>query len=64
MATKQGFRMYYTKGVAIGTKVSLRSRESGCLSGLVVKRGSTLTVLFLFVTTDPKYSIDNGLYEE
>ena len=42
VAAKQGFLMYYTKGVAIGTKVSVRYRESGRLSGVVVKRGSTV----------------------
>ena len=42
MAAKQGFIMYYTKGVAIGTEVSVRYRESGRLSGVVVKRGSTV----------------------
>ena len=38
VAAKQGFLMYYTKGVAIGTEVSVRYRESGRLSGVVVKR--------------------------
>ena len=42
MAVKQGFLMYYTKGDAIGTKVSVRYRESGRLSGVVVKRGFTV----------------------
>ena len=42
VATKQGFLMYYTKGVVIGTEVSVRYRESGRLSGVVVKRGSTV----------------------
>ena len=42
VAAKQGFLMYYTKGVAIGTAVSVRYRESGRLSGVVVKRGSTV----------------------
>ena len=42
MAAKQGFLMYYTKGVAIGTEVSVRYRESGRLSGVVVTRGSTV----------------------
>ena len=36
--------MYYTKGDAFGTKVSGRYRESGRLSGVVVKRGSTVMV--------------------
>ena len=35
VAAKQGFIMYYTKGVAIGTEVSVRYRESGRLSGVV-----------------------------
>ena len=39
MAAKQGFLMYYSKGDAIGTKVSVRYRRSGRLSGVVVKRG-------------------------
>ena len=34
--------VYYTKGVAIGTEVSVRYRESDRLSGVVVKRGSTV----------------------
>ena len=42
MAAKQGFIMYYTKGVAIGTEVTVRYKESGRLSGVVVKRGSTV----------------------
>ena len=37
-----GFLMYYTKGVAIGTKDSVRYRGSGRLSGVVVKSGSTV----------------------
>ena len=37
VAAKQGFLKYYTKGDAIGTKVSVRYRESGRLSGVVVK---------------------------
>jgi hypothetical protein len=44
VAAKQGFLMYYTKGDAIGTKVRVRYRESGRLSGVVVKRGSTVYV--------------------
>ena len=44
MAAKQGFLMYYSKGDAIGTKVSVRYRRSGRLSGVVVKRGSTVDV--------------------
>ena len=43
MAAKQGFLMYYSKGDAIGTKVSVRYRRSGRLSGVVVKRGSTVS---------------------
>ena len=46
MAVKQGFLMYYTKGDAIGTKVSVRYRESGRLSGVVVKRGFTVYTKF------------------
>ena len=42
MAAKQGFLMYYSKGDAIGTKVSVRYRRSGRLSGVIVKRGSTV----------------------
>ena len=42
VAAKPGFLMYFTKGDAIGTKVSVRYRESGRLSGVVVKRGSTV----------------------
>ena len=47
VAAKQGFLMYYTKGIAIGTEVSVRYKESGRLSGLVVKRGSTVHVFIL-----------------
>ena len=47
MAAKQGFLMYYSKGDAIGTKVSVRYRRSGRLSGVVVKRGSTV---YRFIT--------------
>ena len=46
MAAKQGFLMYYSKGDAIGTKVSVRYRRSGRLSGVVVKRGSTVVPNF------------------
>ena len=46
MAAKQGFLMYYSKGDAIGTKVSVRYRRSGRLSGVVVKRGSTVVWFF------------------
>ena len=42
VATKQGFLMYYSKGDAIGTKVSVRYGRSGRLSEVVVKRGSTV----------------------
>ena len=53
MAAKQGFLMYYSKGDAIGTKVSVRYRRSGRLSGVVVKRGSTvyIQVLLYFLFT-------------
>ena len=49
MAAKQGFVMYYTKGVAIGTEVSVRYRESGRLSGVVVKRSSTVIFYSVFL---------------
>ena len=49
MAAKQGFLMYYSKGDAIGTKVSVRYRRSGRLSGVVVKRGSTVVKIFLML---------------
>ena len=42
VATKQGFLVYYTKGDGNQTKVSVCYRESGRLSGVVVKRGSTV----------------------
>ena len=42
VAAKQGFLMYYSKGDAIGTRVSVRYRRSGRLSEVVVKRGSTV----------------------
>ena len=44
VAAKQGFLMYYIKGVAIGTEVSVCYKESGRFSGVVVKRGSTVHV--------------------
>ena len=50
MAAKQGFLMYYSKGDAIGTKVSVRYRRSGRLSGVVVKRGSTVFYFSIFIT--------------
>ena len=40
----QGFLMYYSKGDAIGTRVSVRYRRSGRLSEVVVKRGSTVNI--------------------
>ena len=45
VAAKQGFLMYYSKGDAIGTKVSVRYRRSGRLSEVVVKRGSTVAIV-------------------
>ena len=42
MAAKQGFLMYYTRDVSIGIEVSVRYKESGRLSGVAVKRGSTV----------------------
>ena len=42
VVAKQGFLIYYSKGDAIGTKVSVRYRRSGRLSEVVVKRGSTV----------------------
>ena len=47
MAAKQGFLMYYSKGDAIGTKVSVRYRR-GRLSGVVVKRGSTVILMCIY----------------
>ena len=44
VAAKQGFLMYYSKGDAIGTRVSVRYRRSGRLSEVVVKRGSTVYI--------------------
>ena len=50
MAAKQGFLMYYSKGDAIGTKVSVRYRRSGRLSGVVVKRGSTVYIyIYIYI---------------
>ena len=49
MAAKQGFLMYYSKGDAIGTRVSVRYRRSGRLSEVVVKRGSTVSLHFAFL---------------
>ena len=59
MAAKQGFLMYYSKGDAIGTKVSVRYRRSGRLSGVVVKRGST--VLHAYITIIYMY-MKNGIF--
>ena len=42
VAAKQGFLMYYTKDVANGTEVSVRYKESGRFSGVLIKRGSTV----------------------
>ena len=44
---KWGFLTYCSKGDAIGTKVSVRYRESGRLLGVVVKRGSTVYTMQL-----------------
>ena len=46
MAAKRGFLMYYSKGDAIGTRVSVRYRRSGRLSEVVVKRGSTVYTVY------------------
>ena len=54
MAAKQGFLMYYSKGDAIGTRVSVRYRRSGRLSEVVVKRGSTV---ILYSNTQQKYYV-------
>ena len=43
MVAKQGFVKYYIlNGDAVGTKVSVRYRQGGRESGVVVKRGSTV----------------------
>ena len=42
MAVNQGFLKYCVNGDAAGTKVSVRSRQSGCQSGVAVKRGFTV----------------------
>ena len=42
VATKQGYLTYYSKHDAIGTKVSVRCRRRGHLSGVFTKRGSTV----------------------
>ena len=52
VAAKQGFLIYYSKGDAIGTKVSVRYRRSGRLSEVVVKRGSTVVVFLLCFDVD------------
>ena len=60
MAAKQGVFMYYSNRDAIGTKVSGRNRQGGRLSGVAVKRGST--VVFGSVTLcHPK--INNNILE-
>ena len=41
--------MYYTKGDAIVTRVSVRYRESGRLSEVVVKRGSIVVLAILLL---------------
>ena len=56
VAAKQGFLMYYTKGDVIGTKVRVRYRESGRLSGVVVKRGSTVYIK-LKMQTYPHHTV-------
>ena len=48
MAVKQGFVMYYTKGISIGTEVSVHYRGSGRLSGVVIKSGSTIINLGMY----------------
>ena len=44
MAAKQAFLVYYyiLRALQSGLKISLRYRESGRLSGVVIKRGSTV----------------------
>ena len=65
MAAKQGFLMYYSKGDAIGTKVSVRYRRSGRLSGVVVKRGSTVYIyIYLFFCTNEFLNIQRIKYAE
>ena len=49
--------MYYSKGDAIGTKVSVRYRRSGRLSGVVVKRGSTVVVCYMYTCIDKTMQI-------
>ena len=46
VAVNQGFLKYCVNGDAAGTKVSVRSRQSGRQSGVAVKRGFTV-LLFL-----------------
>ena len=63
VAAKQGFIMCYTKGVAIGSEVTVRYRESGRLSGVVVKRGSTvfllcMPILFVHARKQPATPIE------
>ena len=53
MAAKQGFLMYYSKGDAIGTRVSVRYRRSGRLSEVVVKRVSTVYTHVQFILPPP-----------
>ena len=40
--TKQGSLMHYSNRDAVGTKVSGHYRQGGCLSGVSVKRGTTV----------------------
>ena len=55
MAAKRGFLMYCSKGDAIGTKVSVRYRESGRLLGVVVKRGSTVVIATCMFPDSPVF---------
>ena len=57
VAAKQGFLMYYSKGDAIGTRVSVRYRRSGRLSEVVVKRGSTVFITSHVISISSLYSV-------
>ena len=46
MVAKQRFLKYYFDSNTIGTKVSGRYRKRGRLSGVVVKRGSTVYYIY------------------
>ena len=68
VAAKQGFFCTIPYGNAIGTKVNGRNRQGGRLSGVAVKRGSTVhpspnyMTCLIYAHSHPKYSDSSTSY--